>query len=260
MRWVAISVSIAADPAVHRIAAALRVRVPEVVGFLTLTFAGIAQHAADGRVADVPDTLLEAWSGWHGKKGAFASQFRAELCDDDGVVTAWDRWNGANIRKAERAIERTRQWRTEREQKANVTHNGTHSTTHNVGDSVRHGTGQDRTEPRTLTATKGSASAPPRVPRASEPAWVDRVRERWTKRVGKTTAKALVSEIGQAIAEHGEPVVLEAIELYADGRNGRPQSLKFFAAEIVQWIAKAKDDTPIVADGWLTAAGERATR
>jgi hypothetical protein len=153
MEWVAVAVNIARDPAVHRMAAAIRVRVPEIVGLLALTFAEMTQHAPDGQLADVPDTLLESWAGWHGRRGAFAAQFRAELCDDAGLVTAWERYNGAAIRRARAARERTRAWRKEREQASRSADGasisastGTHTGTHTDTASVR-GTGQDRTGP-----------------------------------------------------------------------------------------------------------------
>jgi hypothetical protein len=169
MEWVAIDVNIADDPAVHRMADSLRVRVPELVGLLGLTFARMAQHAPDGNLAAVPDTLLEQWSRWHGKRGAFVAQFRAELCDDTGLVTAWEKYNGAHIRRAKAASARTKAWRekqererTERElaagqtssQSANGNANVTHNTTHNVC-----GTGQDRTGLTTELPTDPPARA-----------------------------------------------------------------------------------------------------
>jgi hypothetical protein len=160
MEWVAIAVNIARDPAVHRLAAALRVRVPEVVGLLTLTFAEMSQHAPDGRVGDVPDTLLESWAGWHGKRSLFAIGFRAELCDQSGLVTAWEKYNGANIRRAKAARERTRAWRDRNDAKPSAgsaphtgagTHTATRTGTHTEGVSVcrteQDSTEQDSTEP-----------------------------------------------------------------------------------------------------------------
>lgn len=145
MEWVAIAVTIARDPAVHRMAGALRVRIPEVVGLLTLTLAEMTQHAPDGNIADVPDTLLETWASWHGKRGAFAAQFRAELSNEDGLVTAWEKYNGAAIRRAKAARERTRAWRAGNEP-THGSHNSTHTDTHNGAVPVCR-TGQDRTVP-----------------------------------------------------------------------------------------------------------------
>lgn len=143
MEWVAIDVGIAGDPAVHRMAETLRVRVPEVVGLLALAFGGMTKHAPDGSVGGVPDSVLEMWATWHGKRGAFAVSFRAELCDSEGLVRAWERWNGRMIRRSNTASERSRAWRenadkerTERKENANRTHTQTHTVCR---------TGQDRT-------------------------------------------------------------------------------------------------------------------
>jgi hypothetical protein len=40
--------------------------------------------------------------------------FRAQLCDDDGTVRAWEKYNGAAIREAKASRERMRQWREKR--------------------------------------------------------------------------------------------------------------------------------------------------
>lgn len=200
MEWVAIDVSIAGDPGVHRMAAALKVRVPEIVGLLGLTFAGMAQHAQDGQLGGVTDTLLEQWAHWHGKRGAFAKQFRAELCDDTGLVTAWEKFNGAHIRRAKAASARTKAWRekhererTERDQihapatspNANGNAHVTHNSTHNVSATVC-GTGQDKTEP----TTKSKEQEPsPRTAGAGKgktgrPTWLTPYGEVWREKFG----------------------------------------------------------------------------
>ncbi|CAN5922079.1 hypothetical protein BH11GEM2_BH11GEM2_38250 [soil metagenome] len=159
MEWIAVAVDIAADPAVHRMADALRVRVPEIVGLLALTFGRMAQHAPNGQLGSVPDSVIETWALWHGKKGRFAQQFRAELCDGSGLVIEWEEYNGAAIRRAESARDRTKTWRlqrekeraekdererTEREENAHGSNTRTHTSTHTGTASVCR-TGQDRT-------------------------------------------------------------------------------------------------------------------
>lgn len=168
MDWVAVSIGISKDPAVHRMAAALRVRVPEVVGLLTLAFAEMTAHAPDGQLGDVPDSLLEAWATWHGKRGRFAPEFRANLCDETGLVTAWEKYNGAAIRRANAARDRSRAWR-EQKQNATPTANDTPNGTHTETSSQTHtnevrecGTGQDRTVPDRTT----QQTAPPLAARS----------------------------------------------------------------------------------------------
>lgn len=194
MEWVAIDVNIAGDPGVHRMAAALRVRVPELVGLLALTFAGMAQHATDGQLADVPDSVLEMWSRWHGKRGAFAKQFRAELCDESGLVTAWEKYNGAKIRRAEAASARTKAWRekqererAEREQSAQQNGDVTHNGTYNVR-RTRH----DKTRPN-QDLTTGGAAAP--TPPDAPPPVSDKL-ERFPKAVCDAGYEAFIARIG----------------------------------------------------------------
>jgi hypothetical protein len=99
--WVRIDRGIAGDPKVHQMADGLTLDVPTVVGHLTLVFAQMAEHARDGNVAVVPDAALEAWAYWRGRRGKFAAAFRTTFAAE-GVVTGWDRHNGAAIAKAEK--------------------------------------------------------------------------------------------------------------------------------------------------------------
>lgn len=277
MPWVAIDIHIASDPAVHRIAAALRIRVPEVVGLLSLTFAGMVQHAPNGELAGVPDTLLEEWARWHGKRGAFAVQFRAELTDETGLVRSWEKYNGANLRRLEGARERSRLYRenqererneraAERTQSANGTHSRTHTETHTELSTVRipyASTGQDRTEPTHLTATAGGADAPRRAPK-SVPSWASSIADRWISRIGHTTPARVQRALGGSVAVHGEKTILAALDLYATARlsAGKDRKLDWFAEDVAAWVLRvAEANEPLVdASGTLTARGERLTR
>ena len=117
--WIRVDTSIADDPAVARIAETLNVRRPEAVGLVVGVLAKMAAHAKDGALSNVPDSLLEAWAGWTRRPGRFAPAFRGELCDDAGVVRAWDRLNGGPIAEVEADAERKRKARdAERKRKA----------------------------------------------------------------------------------------------------------------------------------------------
>lgn len=109
--WIRIDTAIADDPAIARMADALHVRRPEVVGLVVGVLAKMAAHAQNGDLSPVPDSLLEPWSGWTGKRGRFAAMFRAEFCDAGGVVRAWDKLNGQPIREAEADAARKRRER-----------------------------------------------------------------------------------------------------------------------------------------------------
>lgn len=263
MEWVAIDVHIAGDAVTHRLADRFRLRVAEAAGLLTLAFAGMAQHAQEGELADVTDSQIEAWAMWHGKRGAFAAFVREQLCDEDGTVRAWEKYNGANIREAKAARERMREYRAkkkaerERLRSANGSQNGTANGTRDVRHNM---TGHDRTGHDLTEPLEGSASAPPRARRAPQPAWIPRFRERWEAVVGRTTPGVLRRELANAIATHGEQRVLAAIDEYAEAKAGRSMSVKWFAEEIATWVRRAsEDDETLVSDGWLTAAGDRET-
>lgn len=265
MEWVAIDVHIAGDAVTHRLAEAFRLRVPEAAGLLTLAFAGMAQHAQDGELADITDSQIESWVMWHGRRGAFAAFFRAQLCDEHGCVRAWEKYNGRSIRRAEAAKVRTRQWRerqdqqrTERETNAHAADTRTHNGAHNVRR-----TRQDQTRPD-LTAKGSGADAPTPPPRGkakkSLPAWVDAVADRWLRRVGKATPERIAAQLGAAVEQHGEMAVLRAIDAWVDARVGSASAprLEWFAEAVSVWVERTGplvDDDGILTERGLAVAG-----
>lgn len=100
MRWARISVEISDDPKVHELAIVCAVRPAEAVGLIVGVFTHMAEHAQTGALIDVPDGLIERWALWQGDPGVFAQPFRRLFCRDDGVVTAWEKHNGAAIRES----------------------------------------------------------------------------------------------------------------------------------------------------------------
>jgi len=114
MEWVAISVHIAGDCVTHQIADRCRVRIPEAAGLLALTFAGMALHAQDGSLAHVTCSQIEQWAHWSGRRGLYGSVFVDLMCDEDNIVTAWEKYNGAAIREAKASAQRVKKWRDQR--------------------------------------------------------------------------------------------------------------------------------------------------
>lgn len=110
MNWIRISVKIKGDPRIGAIARACKVRIHEAVGFVTCCLLEFPEHAPDGQIADVDDLMLEHWALWPGEPGVFAQAFRTHMCDTEqpNVVRAWEKINGAAIRKAEADIARKR--------------------------------------------------------------------------------------------------------------------------------------------------------
>lgn len=109
--WIRISRTMKADPKVLAIADALNIRVAEAGGLLQFLFAEMAAQAPDGRIGHLPNLTLEQWCGWEGKRGKLAPLVRELLLDADGVVTAWEKYNGAALRASAAATERQRRHR-----------------------------------------------------------------------------------------------------------------------------------------------------
>jgi hypothetical protein len=251
MDWIAISVTIGGDPAVHRMAAVLKVRVAEIVGLLALTFAGMGQHAPTGQIAAVPDSLLEQWSTWHGKRGAFAAQFRAELCDDTGLVRAWEKYNGANIRRLGAARERARVWRETKERTTTVREpnaNGTHTRTHTKRAAYA-STGQDSTEQNYKS-------------KSSPPSWTADGALLWTGLVGSMTPGRFGKALTAIVALHGWPAVRPDLQKWVAERKraGKPCRVEYYASDASARITAPPPPAIVDEHGCLTEYGERITR
>jgi hypothetical protein len=106
VNWIRISVALADDPKVHRLADTLGVRVAEAAGLLVFLLGKFPEHAPTGDLSNVPASLVERWAGWEGERGAFDRAFRAEFLNDAGVWEAWDKHNGKALQKLTRDRER----------------------------------------------------------------------------------------------------------------------------------------------------------
>lgn len=239
MEWVAIDVHIGGDAVTHRLAAAFRLRVPEAAGLLALVFGGMAQHAQDGSLAEVTDSQIESWALWHGKRGAFAAFFRAQLCDDDGTVRAWETYNGAAIREANASRERMREYRArrrrEKEERERLESEiraarTAHETANGTGDGTPNGTANgtrneprsvrlqpDRTRPDLTGSTKSKRENPsPRAAgRKGEATWITPYAEVWKAKFGgdMPTGPALTS-LAPLRSEYGDVEVLRRWKNY----------------------------------------------
>jgi hypothetical protein len=114
MNWIRIATKMKSDPRMGAIAAACKVRVPEAVGLVCCVLMEFPDHVRDGDVASVDDVVIEQWAGWNGKVGTFGAAFRRVLCDEVGVVRAWEKHNGAALRRLESDLERKRRAKAER--------------------------------------------------------------------------------------------------------------------------------------------------
>lgn len=113
MNWIRVATKIKDDVSIAKIADACKIRISEAVGCVVCVLAQFPEHAREGGIAEIPDLLIEQWAGWEGKRGRFASAFRAHMCTDEGVTRSWEKYNGAAIRDSDAARLRAQNWREE---------------------------------------------------------------------------------------------------------------------------------------------------
>jgi hypothetical protein len=86
--------------------------------------------------------------------------------------------------------------------------------------------------------------------------WVADFTQLWRDKVGHITEGHLGKATTATVEKHGIPTVREALAEYAEHPpNGRAKKIEWFNADIVRWIAEAKE--PLEQDGVLTAKGRR---
>ncbi len=107
--WIRVHANLADKPIVCRLVESLGVSQHEALGLLVTFWGKVSQHAANGTISTVPDTQLEVWAQWRGKRGRFASFIREYHTDTDGRVNEWDEYAGKL--EGRRAQERQRKQR-----------------------------------------------------------------------------------------------------------------------------------------------------
>lgn len=115
MSWVRVASTITHDSKVDALSDRCAVRVAEAVGLIVGVLTHLPAEARDGDISAVSDRLIERWGGWEGERGVFASAFRALMCDEKGVVRAWEKHNGAALRRMENDLERKRSAKAQRD-------------------------------------------------------------------------------------------------------------------------------------------------
>lgn len=93
--WIRVHQHLSDRPVAHRLAILCRGDVHKACGHLITFWGNVVDHAHDGYIRDVPDTQLEKWAEWNGKRGAFARWVRDKHMDEDGRVPEWDEYMGA---------------------------------------------------------------------------------------------------------------------------------------------------------------------
>lgn len=104
--WIRVHASLADRPVVARLANALRIDPFKAMGHLVTFWGSASRHAANGQIDTVPDSLLEQWAGWRGKRGRFAAWVRTDHMDDQGRVNEWDDYQGTLEQRREKERQR----------------------------------------------------------------------------------------------------------------------------------------------------------
>ena len=156
MNWIRISVAIADDPRLHLLAERLSVRLAEAIGLVVALLTHFPEHAPKGDLSAVADSLLEKWATWEGRRGRFATEFRATFLGESGVWAAWEKHNGAAQREHVSNRLRAQARRDKSREQLDLTLNGTAKST---PDGTEYGTPDGaalRTNERTKSSTAGA--------------------------------------------------------------------------------------------------------
>jgi len=111
VNWICVATGIMRDPSIIAMAEALGVSVPATTGHVVGVLTSLPEGSDTGDLSAVTDRTLEQWAMWGGKRGKFAAAFRAQLCDAQGVVRSWDKYNGRALRKMKADRDRKRETR-----------------------------------------------------------------------------------------------------------------------------------------------------
>jgi len=162
MNWIRIAANIGADPKVVLIGNVVGVGTPTAVGHIVLMLTGVGGSVPSGDLSNVPDDCIEVWAQWYGKgkkRGVFAGAVRAYLCNAEGVITAWDKYNGVAIRDNQRNKLRQKEWRERKREGTTVTPPVT--VTSALRNSARYGTVRTTNYNNNNNSLCDDASAPP---------------------------------------------------------------------------------------------------
>ena len=99
MNWIRIATGITRDPSVIALSEAVGVSVPTTTGHVVGVLTSLPEGCPTGDLSGVSDATLEQWAMWRGRKGVFAAAFRAQLCDEQGVMRSWAKYNGSKLRE-----------------------------------------------------------------------------------------------------------------------------------------------------------------
>lgn len=232
MNWIRIATGIMDDPSVLQLAEAAGVSVPTTTGHVVGVLAKLPTHAKTGDLSGVSDRAIEQWAKWPGKQGKFATAFRTYLCNAQGVVSAWEKHNGAAIREADRRAETMRQRRANRVQEGHVTGNAGVTVTVTPALTGRDGTGRTTNNNKPLSRRAVAAGPAAKFPHFGT-TLCQQAYDVWLAEVGSTSFGVFRNAFGPLFQrpEGERPATLPrdaelipAIKLYLAAVAGTPEA------------------------------------
>lgn len=141
------------------------------LGHLTALGGAVAEHTDDGLIGNLPNTTIETWARWRGKRGDFARATREVLQDGDGRLAEWQEAMGKLVEKRERERSRKEKERVIQKLMAAGMSEEEARKVHGLSaDNTRTVRGESVATERDGTERKGEGkTAPPRNPKTTKP-------------------------------------------------------------------------------------------
>ena len=228
--WIRVHAHLVEKPVVCRMAQALRIDPFKATGHLVTFWGSVAQHGKNGSLKDLPDSLLERWAGWTGKRGAFAAWVRAEHTDDEGRINEWDTYQGTLEQRREKERERLRnKRRSVAPTDAQPLRDGPQSV-------ATHARERNGTEQRSTTKTASAAVATD--PKGG--GWPVAASTLWSAKVGPVGVGKIGALLKPLVDVHGWPAVEAGMRDYLTATPLTRANLAWFAERGTYWVDLAK--------------------
>lgn len=241
MAWIESHQELRHHPKTRRVARALNVSVPAVVGHLHCFWWWAMDYAQDGNLSRYDDGDIADAAGWEGDASQFVDALRDARFIDDTEIHDWNQYVGKLMGQRLKNAEKKRAARqgdgAGRPADGTGTGRGREGGGNGRDQATQHNTTQpDRTKPNLTEPAADAASA------AAAETEIKQCFDAWFNATGST----VTAQIGEGIADWcervGVEVVLEAIR--ETGRSSA-RSWKYTHRILERWQADGRD-SPVV--------------
>lgn len=227
--WIRVHAHLVEKPVVCRMAQALKIDPFKATGHLVTFWGSVAQHGKNGSIKDLPDSLLERWAGWTGRRGAFAAWVRAEHTDDEGRINEWDIYQGTLEQRREKERERLR---NKRKGVAPTDAQPLRDATQSVATHARERNGTEQRS-TTKTASDAGASGP-------KGGWPVEAAAMWAAKVGPISPGKAGALLKPLVETHEWPAVKAGLADYLSATPTTRANLAWFVERGTYWVDLAK--------------------